>query len=63
MDDCEKAIRKNAEKRTVLRHFFHIYLKELRETQTFLIWITLWVQNQTQKFHKHKAGVKELHYL
>jgi len=41
MDDCEKAIRKNAEKRTVLRHFFHIYLKELRETQTFLIWITL----------------------
>jgi len=41
MDDCEKAIRKNAEKRTISRHFFHIYLKELRETQKFLIWIIL----------------------
>lgn len=43
MDDCEKAIRKNAEKRTISRHFFHIYLKELRETQKFLIWIILWI--------------------
>jgi len=36
MDDCEKAIRKNAGKRTISRHFFHIYLKELkRNTEIF----------------------------
>jgi hypothetical protein len=28
-DDCEKSIRNDAEKRTVSRHFFHIYLKEI----------------------------------
>ena len=34
-----------------------------RKTQKYSTWITQWTQNQTQNFHKQKAGVKELHYL